>query len=76
MRKKITSANKNILCELKTDLPAVTERIPAQIVASGPDDWGRTEIKDAMIRMIMVAKKSVRIQTPYFTPDAAFFSAV
>ena len=29
-----------------------------------------------MIRMIMSAKKSIFIQTPYFTPDAAFFSAV
>lgn len=76
MRKKINSANRNILRELKTDVPAVTERIPTQVVASGPDNRGRTEIKDAMIRMIMIAKKSVRIQTPYFTPDAAFFSAV
>ena len=58
MRKKITSANKNILRELKTDVPAVTERIPTQVVASGPDNRGRTEIKDAMIRMIMIANLS------------------
>ncbi|MGI5173538.1 cardiolipin synthase [Treponema sp. OMZ 840] len=73
---KINSANKNILQALKTEVPDETSRIPAQIIASGPDTRDHTEIKDAMIRMIMSAKKSIYIQTPYFTPDAAFFSAV
>lgn len=76
MQKKINLANAHILKELKTDVPSALSRIPTQVISSGPDNLAQTEIKDAMIRMIMSAKKSIFIQTPYFTPDAAFFSAV
>ncbi len=50
--------------------------VPVQIVTSGPNDQQNSEIKDAMIRMIMSAKKSIYIQTPYFTPDDAFYTAL
>lgn len=50
--------------------------IPAQIVASGPDDMENDEIRDALILMIGRARQSVRIETPYFTPDEAFFTAL
>ncbi|AEE16221.1 cardiolipin synthase [Treponema brennaborense] len=53
-----------------------TGKIPTQIVTAGPDDIQKTEIEDALIRMIMSAKKYVYIQTPYFTPDAQFFTAL
>ncbi|MCD1653719.1 cardiolipin synthase [Treponema zuelzerae] len=50
--------------------------VPMQIVNSGPDDPRNDEIRDAMIHMITKAKKSVWIETPYFTPDQAFFTAL
>lgn len=69
------SLNKQILLELKNDKPG-DSRIPTQIVASGPNNRHKSEIRDLMIRMIMDAKKSVYIQSPYFTPDEAFYSAL
>ncbi len=52
------------------------EGISAQIVASGPDDMDNDEIRDALILMISRARQVVRIQSPYFTPDPAFFTAL
>lgn len=52
------------------------EHVPIQIVTAGPDDARNDEIRDAMIRMITSAKKSVYIESPYFTPDVAFFTAL
>ncbi len=47
---------------------------PVQIVGSGPNS--RIEhLKNMYIKMIMSAKKSVYIQTPYFIPDASFMDA-
>ncbi len=71
----IESLNRRILHSLKNDIPGDTH-IPTQVVSSGPDNHKRTEIKDAMLTMIMSAKKKVYIQTPYFTPDDSFFSAL
>jgi cardiolipin synthase A/B len=51
-------------------------QVPAQIISSGPDDKKNDEIRDALILMISRAKKSVFIQTPYFTPDTAFFTSL
>jgi cardiolipin synthase len=51
------------------------EDIPIQIVSSGPNDHN-TEIRDAMIRLIMSAREYVYIQSPYFTPDEAFYEAL
>ncbi|WP_428771241.1 cardiolipin synthase [Treponema sp. HNW] len=76
VRKKITAANTRILEALKTQVPDEKSQIPVQIIASGPDNILHTEIKDAMIRMIMSAKKRIYIQTPYFTPDSSFFAAI
>jgi cardiolipin synthase len=48
--------------------------IPIQIIASGPNS--ETEhLKNMYIKLIMSAKKSVLIQTPYFVPDASFMDA-
>ncbi len=71
----IASMNRRVLQALKTDVTG-DSHIPTQVVSSGPDNHQRAEIRDAMIRMIMSAKQSVFIQTPYFTPDEAFFSAL
>ncbi|WP_019243513.1 MULTISPECIES: cardiolipin synthase [Bacillus] len=49
--------------------------ISMQIVASGPDSkW--EQIKQGYIKLILSAKKSVLIQTPYFIPDASLLDAV
>jgi cardiolipin synthase A/B len=48
--------------------------IPIQIIASGPNS--ETEhIKNMFIKLIMTAKRSVYIQTPYFVPDTSFMDA-
>lgn len=47
---------------------------PVQVVSSGPDS--ETEhLKNMYIKLILTAKKSVFIQTPYFIPDASFMDA-
>lgn len=48
---------------------------PVQVVSSGPDTDFES-IKDSYIRMILSAKKYVYIESPYFVPDEAFFSAL
>lgn len=50
--------------------------IPTQIVTSGPDDLENAEIRDMIIRMILLAKKTVYIESPYFTPDETFMSVL
>ncbi|MFD1927901.1 cardiolipin synthase [Sporosarcina siberiensis] len=47
---------------------------PVQIVSSGPNS--ETEhLKNMYIKLILSAKKSVYIQTPYFIPDRSFMDA-
>lgn len=46
-----------------------------QIVTSGPDSE-LEHIKNGYIKMIMSAKKSIYIQTPYFIPDASLLDAL
>ncbi len=46
-----------------------------QIVASGPDSTSDA-IKEGMIKMMLSAKKRVRIQTPYFVPDETFMGVI
>ncbi len=53
-----------------------TADVPMQVVSSGPDDEKNDEIRDALIHMINRARSSVYIESPYFTPDAEFFSAL
>ncbi|RAV21307.1 cardiolipin synthase [Paenibacillus contaminans] len=52
-----------------------TGNIGMQIVTSGPDSE-LENIKIGYIKMIMAAKKSVSIQTPYFIPDASYLDAL
>lgn len=49
--------------------------VAIQIVTSGPES-DRQSIKDAMIKMISLAKKSIYIQSPYFIPDDSFLNAL
>jgi cardiolipin synthase len=72
---QLLSINAQIINEIKTDVFG-DSHIPTQVISSGPDDINKTEIKDAMMRLISGAKKSVYIQTPYFTPDSAFYSVL
>ncbi|WP_449538631.1 cardiolipin synthase [Ferdinandcohnia sp. Marseille-Q9671] len=46
-----------------------------QIVTSGPDS-DFEQIKNAYIKMIYSAKKSIYIQTPYFIPDKSLLDAL
>ena len=50
-------------------------KIPMQVITSGPESLG-DPIKECMIKMIHQAKKSIKIQTPYFIPDEAFLDAL
>lgn len=48
--------------------------IPVQIISSGPNS--QTEhLKNMYIKLILSAKQSVYIQTPYFIPDTSFMDA-
>ncbi|MEK3884080.1 cardiolipin synthase [Paenibacillus sp. PL2-23] len=57
-------------------LPKVSAgRIGMQLVASGPDTEYQ-EIKNAYIKMIASAKKTICMQTPYFVPDESLMTAL
>lgn len=58
------------------DFKPTSENVAMQVVTSGPDDRRKDEIRDAMIQMIGKAKRSVYIQSPYFTPDESFMMAL
>lgn len=46
-----------------------------QIVSSGPDsEW--EQIKNGYIKLILSARESILIQTPYFIPDASLLDAL
>lgn len=50
-------------------------QVGLQIVSSGPDnEW--EQIKNAFIKMILAAKETVYIQTPYFIPDDSLLTAL
>lgn len=49
--------------------------VPVQIISSGPDTHDKS-IRDTYLRMIHKANKNIYIQTPYFIPDEAIFSAL
>lgn len=59
----------------KQNLERSVGNLPMQVVSSGPND-SKEQIKTCMIRMINSAKKSIKIQTPYFIPDSAFLGAL
>ncbi len=55
--------------------PVKKNVLPIQIVSSGPD-LNQCEIKQAFLKMIGIAKKSLYLQTPYFIPDRSFIDAL
>lgn len=66
------------------ELPPASEYFPdeghegfsgLQILASGPNH-AEDQIKNAYIKMIHSAERSVYIQTPYFIPDESIFAAI
>ena len=48
---------------------------PMQVLVCGPTSVDE-QIKACMIKMIYSAKKSIKIQTPYFVPDQSFVDAL
>ncbi len=57
--------------------PAIPTKgsVGLQIVSSGPDsEW--EQIKNGYLKLIMMAKKYIYIQTPYFIPDASFMDTL
>ena len=57
--------------------PKTTQKsyVPMQVIKSGPDSPNQ-EIKSCIVKMIVSAKKYIRIQTPYFVPDDTVLSAL
>ncbi len=55
--------------------PVEPGELAMQIVASGPDTV-ESPIKSGMLSMIYGARKSIYLQTPYFTPDESFADAL
>lgn len=55
--------------------PEIVGESGVQVVYSGPDEEEQ-QIKKSMIKMIMSAKKSVVLETPYFVPDESFTEAI
>lgn len=53
----------------------VQNNIPMQIVSSGPENDVQ-KIKQGYIKMVMGAKHSIWIETPYFIPDDALMEAL
>ncbi len=57
------------------EIESPLDSIGMQIVTSGPDSkW--EQIKNGYIKLIMSAKHSILIQTPYFVPDASLLDAL
>lgn len=55
--------------------PETPGNAPIQIVSSGPDArWN--QIKEAYLKLIYTARKSVYIQSPYFVPDESVVDAL
>jgi cardiolipin synthase len=55
--------------------PVEAGSMPMQIIAYGPDTH-ESPIKSGMLSMIYGARKSIYLQTPYFTPDESFADAL
>lgn len=53
----------------------VENKIGIQVLSSGPDNTNES-IKECMIKMIVSAKKKIRIQSPYFIPDDTFMGSL
>ncbi len=48
---------------------------PIQVVTSGPNN-DKCEIKNCLVKMINLAKRNIRIQTPYFVPDEVYLDSI
>ncbi len=55
--------------------PGRRDNCELQIISSGPDHTTE-QIRDNYLRLITKAKRSIYIQTPYFIPDEAIFTAL
>ena len=53
----------------------IQQNANVQVITSGPYSISE-QIKHCMIKMMMNAKKSIKIQTPYFIPDDSFIEAL
>ena len=53
----------------------IKQNSSVQVITSGPYAVSE-QIKHCMIKMMMNAKKSIKIQTPYFIPDDSFIEAL
>lgn len=75
--KKRKVENDDINSYFEKDYSITTENggISMQILSSGPDEDNQT-IKDAMIKMILQAKKKIVLESPYFVPDESFMTAL
>lgn len=73
-KEKIDFANEEIF---NTYFPVIKDEGDKviQIVASGPD-YKEPNIRNSFIKMINNAKENIYIQTPYFIPDEAIYSAL
>lgn len=56
----------------ENDLP--TNAIATQVVFDGPDR-DDSDMRNGMIRLMLLARKRLYIQTPYLIPDSALFAA-
>ncbi len=73
-----TNDQKYPLKYLKKDYfpePNIDGKCPVQIITSGPSN-DKAEIKNALVKMITMAKKSIIIQTPYFVPDQVYIDSL
>lgn len=61
--------------ELFTDLPEVTNFLPVQVAASGPDSQFKG-IRMLYFYMIASAKERCYIQSPFFVPDESILEAI
>lgn len=71
------ASHRHDISYLPTLFPTVQPKgnIAMQIVSSGPDsEW--EQIKYGYIKMILSARKSIWVQTPYFIPDESLLDAV
>ncbi len=57
------------------ELPEVTDFVPVQIVAGGPDSQWKS-LRQMLFQMIVSAKETCYIQSPFFIPDETILEAM
>ncbi len=73
---KIPEKNEEFLNENYYSTKHIEGNTPMQIVSSGPTRNDNRNIEEMMIKMILTAKKSIKIETPYFVLDDEFKNAL